>query len=182
MAIRLSVFQTDATPPLGHPLCNGNVPPAVKVVDPLSARGIVLEMEGQKPIVLCVVDWVTVNNASHDRWRRTLAEAAGTGVDRVSMHSTHPHDAPGADLSAQRLLDGVGMEKAIFDPAFETRVLEGLGEAVATARSAARHVTHLSLGKADVKRFASSRRRRRTSSRAPCGNCSGNRRRKESLS
>jgi len=158
MSILVSCFEADATPPLGYPLCNGNVPPAIRVIDSLSARGIVLEPEGQSPIVLCVVDWVTVNNESHDLWRKILAEAAGTSVDRVSVHCTHPHDAPGADRVAQRLLDEVGLEKAICDPAFEDRVLEGVAHAVINSRKNSRSVTHLSLGKAKVEKFASSRR------------------------
>ena len=40
--LRVAIFQADATPPLGSPLCNGNVKPAMKIVTPLSARGIVL--------------------------------------------------------------------------------------------------------------------------------------------
>ncbi len=136
--LRLAVFEADATPPLGHPLCGGDVPPARRIVDRLSARGLVLIPPADAPVVLCAVDWVNVSNASHDRWREALAEAAGTRTDRVSVHSTHPHDAPYADLSAQRLLDEAGLPKAIFDPEFEARVIAEVAQAIARAVETAR--------------------------------------------
>ena len=40
--LKIATFQVDATPPLGSPLCAGNSLPAKKIVDRLSARGIVL--------------------------------------------------------------------------------------------------------------------------------------------
>lgn len=156
--LRLAVFEADATPPLGHPLCGGSVPPARRIVDRLSARGLVLIPPANAPVALCAVDWVNVSNASHDRWREALAAAAGTRADRVSVHCTHPHDAPYADLSVQRLLDEAGLPKAIFDPEFEARVIAEVAQAIARARATARPVTHLSLGKAKVSRFASTRR------------------------
>ena len=158
MSVRFYTFQVDATPPMGHPLCNGSVPPAIKVIDPLSARGLVLEAKGQEPIVLCAVDWVTINNESHDLWRQTLADAAGTTIDRVSVHTTHPHDTPGVDRAAQRLLDAAGMKNAIFDPSFEADVLERLAAEVRREQATKREISHVSLGKAKVARFASSRR------------------------
>ncbi|MEK7405281.1 MAG: hypothetical protein AAB225_09245 [Acidobacteriota bacterium] len=37
--LTIAAFRVDATPPLGSALCDGLVPPAEKIVDPLSARG-----------------------------------------------------------------------------------------------------------------------------------------------
>ncbi|MBI3464017.1 MAG: sulfatase-like hydrolase/transferase, partial [Planctomycetes bacterium] len=39
--LRIATFQTDATPPLGSPLCFGLVKPALEIVTPLTARGVV---------------------------------------------------------------------------------------------------------------------------------------------
>jgi hypothetical protein len=40
--LRVSTFQVDVTPPLGSPLCcSAGMKPAEKIVDPLSARGII---------------------------------------------------------------------------------------------------------------------------------------------
>ena len=49
-SLHVSVFQSDATPPLGTPVAYAL---ARKIEDPLSARGIVLLGVG-KPIVLCM--------------------------------------------------------------------------------------------------------------------------------
>ena len=70
--LRLATFQADVTPPIGAPLCDALVQPAKDIVDPLSARGVVLFPSG-KPIVLCAVDWVGVGNTGHDAFRDALA-------------------------------------------------------------------------------------------------------------
>jgi len=64
--LRIATFQADVTPPLGAPLCHGNVRPAERIDDPLSARGIILLAEGP-PIVLCAFDWVGIGNALSGR-------------------------------------------------------------------------------------------------------------------
>ena len=59
-SLHVSVFQSDATPPLGTPVAYAL---ARKIEDPLSARGIVLLGVG-KPIVLCAVDWISIPMAA----------------------------------------------------------------------------------------------------------------------
>src|ERR1700746_1523594 len=93
----IATFNVDITPPLGTPLCDGLVMPAKEIVDPLSARGIVLLTEG-KPIVLCALDWGGVGNSGHEAFRAALAKAAGTTLDHVCVHCLHQHDAPGCDF------------------------------------------------------------------------------------
>ncbi|MBT7549157.1 MAG: hypothetical protein HN611_10850, partial [Gemmatimonadetes bacterium] len=73
--MQLSTFQSDITPPLGHPLCAGWYPPAKAITDPLAALGLILVPEGQEPIVLCALDWAELSNGDYDRWREELAEA-----------------------------------------------------------------------------------------------------------
>src|SRR5436305_11504991 len=101
--LRLATFRADVTPPLGTPLCDALVQPASEIVDPLSARGVVL-LTGQKPIVLCAVDWVGIGNGGHDAFREALAQAAGTTRERVAVHCLHQHDAPGCDFQADDVL------------------------------------------------------------------------------
>src|SRR4051794_12523077 len=91
-SLKIVTFQADATPPLGSPLCDGAVPPAARIDDPLSCRGIVFLTEA-RPLVLCAVDWVGIGNDGHEAWRKALAEAAGTSPDRVAVHCLHQHDA-----------------------------------------------------------------------------------------
>ena len=47
--IQLATFQSDVTPPLGHPLCAGWYPPAKGIADPLSALGLILVPDDQLP-------------------------------------------------------------------------------------------------------------------------------------
>ena len=74
---RIATFQTDITPPLGSPLCHGNVAPGKRVVDPLTARGIVF-IGDEKPIVICALDWVRLSNTGYDAWIEALAAAVGS--------------------------------------------------------------------------------------------------------
>jgi hypothetical protein len=98
--LKVAVFQADATPPLGSPVAYA---PARKIEDPLSARGIVLLGAG-KPIVLCAVDWIGIGNGGHDAWRESLAQAAGTSMNRVTVHVLHQHDGVRCDFTAEELL------------------------------------------------------------------------------
>ena len=71
--LRIATFRVDVTPPLGSPLCcSAGVKPAAKIVDPLSARGIIL-LGPPKPIVLAAVDWEGIANEGWDEWRRAIA-------------------------------------------------------------------------------------------------------------
>jgi hypothetical protein len=154
--LRIAVFQADVTPPLGAPLCDGLVPPAEKIVDPLSARGLVLLVE--PPIVLAAVDWVGIGNTGHDAWREELARAAGTTADRVAVHCLHPHDAPGCDFLADELAAGRGLGDRLFNVAFAREAIARTAESIRQAVQEPRAVTHLGLGKASVEQVASNRR------------------------
>ena len=130
-SLRLSTFQIDVTPPLGSPLCNGNVKPAMEIVTPLTARGVVLLGAGN-PIVLCAFDWVGIGNESYDQFRATLALAVGTTADRVALHTLHQHDAPGSDFATERLLADHGLARQYSNPDFDASVMERLGAAAKT--------------------------------------------------
>lgn len=94
--LEVATFEFDVTPPLGTPLCDGAVEKAQQIVDPLTCRGIILSSD-ERPIVLCAIDWLGISGKGHEAWRRTLADAAGTSLDRVAVHCLHQHDAPGFD-------------------------------------------------------------------------------------
>ena len=155
--LKIAVFEADVTPPLGTPLCDALVMPAKEIVDPLSARGIIL-FTSEKPIVLCAVDWVGVGNSGHTAFRNALAKAAGTSRERVCVHCLHQHDAPGCDFEADELLAKHGLGGKLFDPAFARKAIERVARAVEKATKNPRTVTHLGVGKAKVVDVASSRR------------------------
>jgi len=155
--LRLAVFQADATPPLGSPLCNGNVTPAMEIVSPLTARGVVLLGAGD-PIVLCAFDWVGIGNGSYDAFREALADAVGTTTDRVALHTLHQHDAPGSDFATERLLAEHGLGGLYSNPDFDLSVMRRVAAAAKESLSRAELVTHVGLGTGKVERVASNRR------------------------
>jgi len=156
-AIRIATFGTDVTPPIGTPLCDALVVPAKEIVDPLSARGIVL-FTNDKPIVMVAVDWVGVGNSGHTAFRDALAKAVGTTRERVAVHCLHQHDAPGCDFEADELLGKYKLGGKLFDPVFARKAIDRVAAAVAKAAKTSRTITHIGVGKAKVEEVASARR------------------------
>jgi hypothetical protein len=158
-AFRLATFAADVTPPVGHPCMGGGVAPAREVLDPLSARGVILAGGGDdRPVVIAAVDWCEIRNDAYDRWREAIAEAAGTTRERVMLSSVHQHDAPVADLEAQRLLEAHGAAGAICDLAFHETAVRRVAGAVREAWKTSQPVTHVGMGRASVMDVASNRR------------------------
>ena len=155
--LRIALFEDDITPPVGTPLCDALVQPAKEIVDPLSARGIVLLTE-DRPIVLCALDWVGIGNSGYDAFRDALAKAAGTSKDRVAVHCLHQHDAPGCDFQADDILAKHGLGGKLFDPAFARKAISRVATALKKAMDKPQTVTHIAAGKAEVKEVASTRR------------------------
>jgi hypothetical protein len=153
----VATFQADVTPPIGHPLIAGLRGPAVKIVDPLEARGIVI-VGADKPLVVAALDWCELRNDAYDQFREALAKAAGTTRERVLLSCLHQHDAPYFDLTAQKLLDAAGSPKLMFDPAFFEQAASATAGALAKALAQAEPITHLGLGEAKVERVACNRR------------------------
>jgi len=155
-ALHLATFRVDVTPPLGHPLCGGWIEPVRAVDDPLFALGVILLGMGQ-PIVLCAVDWCGLRNEAHEAWRRALAKATHTVPARVAVHCVHQHNAPFADVEAQRLIEKAQAPISL-DLKFFDRVVQ---EAARAAQAALKNTvawTHVGIGQARVHQVASNRR------------------------
>ncbi|QDT99669.1 hypothetical protein [Gimesia aquarii] len=155
--LRIATFECDITPPLGSPLCYGHVAPAKKIVDPLSARGMILLGSGQ-PIVILALDWVGANNGTQDVWKNKLADALNTSTDRCAIHCLHQHDTPGVDLSTSELLKENNISGTMFDEAYVENVMNRSVEAARNSLKQSQPVTHIGTGKGKVKQFASNRR------------------------
>ncbi len=153
-ALKVGVFAVDASPPVGSPLAYD---PTKGVTHPLSCRGVVLIGTGQ-PVVLCAVDWIGISNDGQFEFRKALAASAGTGLERVVVHTLHQHDAPICDFSTDRLLARHGINRAVFDADFDRDVIARAAVAARSATMQARPVTHLGLGQAEVEKVASNRR------------------------
>ncbi|MBX3177090.1 MAG: hypothetical protein KF886_07015 [Candidatus Hydrogenedentes bacterium] len=152
--IRAGVYNVDVSPPIGSPVAYA---PAREIVDPLSARGIVLLGAGD-PIVLCAVDFIGIGNEGYDAWRRALAEAAGTSPGRVALHALHQHDGCRCDFGAERLLAEHGLGGRWFDEPFLRDAIARTAAAVREAAAGARPVTHAGFGRGKVEKVASNRR------------------------
>ncbi len=152
--LRVGVFQVDASPPIGSPMAYDLTK---EVTLPLSARGIVL-LTGEKPVVLCAIDWIGISNDAYQEFRAQLARAAQTDPVRVSVHVLHQHDAPQADFSAAALLADLGIVEQIYDVPFIKHVIRRASQGVANAIQNAKPVTHLGLGEGIIEKVASNRR------------------------
>ncbi len=157
-AYQLAAFSTDVTPPIGHPLMGGGITPAQRIDDPLFAHGFVLQGGGGPPLVVVAVDWCEIRNDAYDRWRAELARAAGTEPARVLLTSVHQHDAPIADLEAQRLLEAHQAAGRICDREFHERTVHRVARDLRDALRKPRPITHLGVGEAKVEKIASNRR------------------------
>lgn len=156
-AFRLASFSADVTIPIGHACMGGGIAPAREVLDPLLARGVVL-LGGDQPVVIVAVDWCEIRNEAYDRWREALAEAAGTTRERVLLSSIHQHDAPVADLEAERLLVEAGGIGSVCDLDFHDEAVRRVAEALKASLAAAGPITHYGTGMARVDQVASNRR------------------------
>ncbi len=152
--LKVALFQADVSPPVGAPLAYN---PTKEVETPLTASGVVLMGAGE-PIVLCAVDWIGIANGGLTAWRTSLAEAAGTSVDRVAVHSLHQHDAPQCDFTTEALLEAQGLGGQLFDSAYARRAIGATAVALRESLADAKAVTHIGLGRGEVKQVASNRR------------------------
>ncbi|MBI3407639.1 MAG: hypothetical protein HY040_04695 [Planctomycetes bacterium] len=153
----VSTFSIEVTPPIGHPCMGGGIAPVKKIDDPLFVHGFVLTGAG-KPIVLAAVDWCEIRNDAYERWRTVLAEAARTDIERVLVTCLHQHDAPIADLEAQRLLDNAKAKGKICDLDFHEKTVQRVAAAVRESLPKGRKITHFGTGQARVDKVASNRR------------------------
>jgi hypothetical protein len=155
----LSTFATEITPPLGHALMGGGISPAQKIVDPLFARGLVWRGPGlEAPVVVVSVEWCEIRNDAFERWCSVLANAAGTVPERVLVSCVHVHDAPIADLEAQRMLESRKAAGSICDREFHEQAVQRVGQALRASLLTPRRITHVGMGQAQVNQLASNRR------------------------
>lgn len=163
--VRIAPFVADVTPPKGHPCMGGGIKPVEKIGDPLFAHGFVLEHKGPvvpgnfgKPIVVVSVDWCEIRNDAYERWREVLAEAAKTDKDHVLVSSIHQHDAPIADLEAQRLLDKAKAKGAICMIDFHEKAVQRVAKALRDSLKKPIAISHYGIGQAKVEKVSSNRR------------------------
>jgi hypothetical protein len=156
-AFQIATFRANVTPPPGHPLCAGWMPPALGITDQLYANGIILS-DGGAPIVLCAVDWCEISNRSYHAWQNALAQAVGTTPDRVAVHTMHPHCTPWPDEVAQKLISEQNGIRPLMNVAWCDDALRRTARAAGEARSNPSPLTDIATGRAQVEQVASNRR------------------------
>lgn len=152
---RVSVFDVDATPPVGSWLAYDRMEGCWSLG--LRARGMIF-FGMEKPVVICTVDWIGIANEGQDAFKEALAESAGTDTKHVAVHTLHQHDAPICDFSAEKILWKAGLVPASFDGSFARIVIERLKEAVKEAKAVSVPITHIGTGTGIVEKVASNRR------------------------
>jgi len=155
-ALRIAVFTADVTPPIGHGMMGGSWL-AKSVNDPLEANGFVL-LGDELPVVFVSVDWCEIRNEAFTRWQEALARAAGTKAERVLVTAIHQHDAPVADLDAERILRSRKLAGTVCDLDFHERAVQAVARALAKSLNSAQSFTHIGVGQGKVKQIASNRR------------------------
>ena len=153
--LRLATFRADVTPAMGEPLIW--VKPAKEVLDPLWAKGVVID-DGATRVVLCAVDWCGLGGSTHLLFREKIARAAGTDLAHVAVHSVHQHTAPYVVGDANALLARLPHPPLIMSRAFLERVTDRLAAEVKRATTRLRPFDRIGTGKARVDRVASARR------------------------
>lgn len=156
-SLSLARFRCEITPPLGHSLLAGLVPPAIAIDDSLEAIGCVLFGAGS-PIVICVLDWAALTNDAHRTWRTTLATAAGTTPERVTIHCVHQHNTPFVCPDAHAIVEAQADLPPMFDRPFVDACLQRVAAALRQSLPRAEAVTHVAHGRAHIERVASNRR------------------------
>jgi len=152
--LRVALFASDVTPPLGHPLIKGT---ADEILQPMVLKGIVLD-DGHKRLVIGAMDWCVLRGGAYDMFRNKMAAAAEVPVTQVSLHMTHTHSAPLCDARAEQLLAATSKPFKHLDLDWMARMTTDAARAVQTAVHNLQPFTHIGFGQAKVEHFASNRR------------------------
>jgi hypothetical protein len=152
--VKIAPFKVNISPPIGSPAAYA---PTRTIVDPLTARGLVMECQAGT-IVLCAVDYIGIGNEGLDAWRTALAKAAGTSVELVNVHCLHQHDGVRCDLTVETILAEYGLGGTRFDVDYIYQSIRKVAKAVKKAKKRTEEVTHLGFGEAQVEKVASNRR------------------------
>ncbi len=152
----VGTFTADISPPLGHPLCGGGIEPVRGQDDPLEAVGIVLLGCGA-PVVLCALDWCEIRNDAHLKWRQALADAAHTTIERVFVHAVHQHNAPIADIEAEKIIKNNNASSSLDVKYFDQCLLK-TAEALKAGLAKTKKINRVGTGYGRVNQVASNRR------------------------
>ena len=152
----VATFSADISPPLGHPLCGGWIDPVRGQDDPLEAVGVVLLGCGA-PVVLCALDWCEIRNDAYSKWRKALADAAHTTIERVHLHTVHQRNAPLADIEAEKIIQKNNASPSLDLKYFDQCLLK-TAEALKASLAKTKKINRVGTGYGRVNQVASNSR------------------------
>ncbi len=153
--LRVAAFRADVTPALGEPLIW--VDPTREVLDPLWAKGVVIEGPGGR-VVLCAVDWCGLGGYVHRMFREKLAQAVNTPAECVAVQAVHQHTAPYVEGGGYELMARLKNPPLMMSRRFLETVTDRLAEAAAQAASRLQPFDGAGLGSFGLDRVGSARR------------------------
>ncbi len=153
--ISVACFRADVTPAPGEPLIW--VDPAREVLDPLWAKGVVIDAPDGR-IILCALDWCGLGGYVHRMFRDKLAHAVGAPVDRVAVHTVHQHTAPYVNGGAYELMAKLPNPPHMMSRRFLEEVTSRVAEAAAAAVGRMKAFDSVGFGSVLLDRVGSARR------------------------
>lgn len=122
----------------------------------MEAVGIVLLGCGA-PVVLCALDWCEIRNDAYSKWRQVLADAAHTTIERVHIHAVHQHNAPLADIEAEKIIQKNNASSSL-DLKYFDQCLFKTAEALKASLAKTKKINRVGTGYGRVNQVASNRR------------------------
>src|SRR3989339_884482 len=153
--IEISSFKSNVTPPLGHPLLHSDHP-AIKIRDPLFARGLIFH-DGKRKYVICVVDFCGILARLHDEFTRCLADAVGTRPEYVALHTVHQHDVPYMTMEREKWLKRGGLDSQ-FKRGWWNKMVKDVCTAAKASLNKKRAVAEIGMGTTKVSGLGANRR------------------------
>lgn len=153
--IRAAAFRADVTPALGEPLIW--VDPASEILDPLWAKGVVVEGPAGR-VAICAVDWCGLGGWVHRMFRDRLAGAVRTDPSRVAVQTVHQHTAPYIEGGGYELMARLPKPPLMMSRRFLEDVTGRVAAAAAEAMKRLQPVDAVGVSSCDLERVGSARR------------------------
>ncbi|MGC8794876.1 MAG: hypothetical protein ACP5U2_15965, partial [Bryobacteraceae bacterium] len=153
--VRVATFRCDATPAPGEPLIW--TVPLKEVIDPLWAKGAVIEQGGRR-LVICSMDWCGLAGAAFRQLQQALASAGGVAREDVILHTVHQHAAPYVEGDAYLVLRELPDPPLMYSQRGLDELASKLASSVKEALARLQPADAVGLSQTRVERVASSRR------------------------
>lgn len=153
--VRAASFRADVTPALGEPLIW--VDPASEILDPLWAKGVVIDGPAGR-VAICAVDWCGLGGWAYRKFRDRLAGAVRSDPSRVAVQTVHQHTAPYIEGGGYELMARLGKPPLMMSRRFLEDVTGRVAAAAAEAVKRLQPVEAIGVSSFGLDRVGSARR------------------------